>query len=86
MHLEVQTDICVVVLENLIYYTILLPQLLKRKWIYKKIKPDIIAAGNIGCITQIANGIETPIVHTIELIDWFTGGKKPVGLLIMKKF
>ena len=56
-------------------------ELLKRKCDnIKKIKPDIIAAGNIGCITQIANGIETPIVHTIELIDWFTGGKKPVGL------
>ena len=56
-------------------------ELLKRKCEnIKKIKPDIIAAGNIGCITQIANGIEIPIVHTIELIDWFTGGKKPVGL------
>ena len=45
-----------------------------------KIKPDIIAAGNIGCITQIANGTDIPIVHTIELIDWFTGGTKPIGL------
>ena len=46
----------------------------------KKVNPDIIAAGNIGCITQISNGINIPIVHTIELIDWFTGGKKPSGL------
>jgi glycolate oxidase iron-sulfur subunit len=46
----------------------------------KKVNPDIIAAGNIGCITQISNGINIPIVHTIELIDWFTGGKKPNGL------
>ena len=56
-------------------------ELLKRKCEnIKKVKPDIIAAGNIGCINQIANGIEIPIVHTIELIDWFTGGKKPSGL------
>jgi len=56
-------------------------ELLKRKCEnIKKINPDIIAAGNVGCITQIANGTDTPIVHTIELIDWFTGGKKPDGL------
>jgi len=56
-------------------------ELLKRKCEnIKKIKPDIIAAGNVGCITQIANGTDIPIVHTIELIDWFTGGKKPMGL------
>jgi len=54
-------------------------ELLKRKCEnIKKIKPDIVATGNIGCITQISNGIEVPIVHTIELIDWFTGGKKPI--------
>ena len=42
-----------------------------------KVKPDFIAAGNIGCITQIASGTSVPIVHTIELLDWFTGGNKP---------
>ena len=42
-----------------------------------KVKPDFIAAGNIGCITQIASGTSVPIVHTIELLDWFTGGSKP---------
>ena len=46
----------------------------------KKVNPDIIAAGNIGCITQISNGTNIPIVHTIELIDWFTGGKRPTSL------
>jgi len=63
-------------------------ELLKRKCEnIKKIKPDIIAAGNVGCITQIANGTDIPIVHTIELIDWFTGGKKPMGLKsLWKKF
>ncbi len=43
-------------------------------------KADVIAAGNIGCITQIATGTNIPIVHTIELIDWVTGGPKPAGL------
>ena len=45
-----------------------------------KIKPDFISAGNIGCITQIATGSTIPIVHTIELLDWFTGGSKPKGI------
>ena len=45
-----------------------------------KVKPDIISTGNIGCITQIASGIDIPIIHTIEIIDWFTGGPKPVSL------
>jgi glycolate oxidase iron-sulfur subunit len=40
-------------------------------------KPDLIAAGNIGCITQIATGTGTPILHTVELLDWATGGPKP---------
>jgi glycolate oxidase iron-sulfur subunit len=43
-------------------------------------RPDVIAAGNIGCITQIAAGTELPIVHTIELIDWATGGPCPAAL------
>ena len=56
-------------------------ELLKRKCDnIKKVNPDIIAAGNIGCITQISNGTDTPIVHTIELLDWFTGGTKPKDL------
>jgi glycolate oxidase iron-sulfur subunit len=41
--------------------------------------PDVIAAGNIGCITQIASGTAIPVVHTIQLIDWATGGPKPAG-------
>jgi glycolate oxidase iron-sulfur subunit len=43
----------------------------------EKLRPDVIAAGNIGCITQIAAGTELPIVHTVELIDWATGGPCP---------
>ena len=42
--------------------------------------PDIIAAGNIGCMMQIGSGTATPIVHTVELLDWATGGPKPPAL------
>jgi glycolate oxidase iron-sulfur subunit len=41
------------------------------------VKPDMIAAGNIGCMTQIAGGTSVPVVHTIELLDWATGGPRP---------
>ena len=40
----------------------------------------MIAAGNIGCITQIARGTGMPIVHTVELLDWATGGPRPEAL------
>ncbi|MCR9109780.1 glycolate oxidase subunit GlcF [Marivita sp. XM-24bin2] len=43
-------------------------------------EPDIIAAGNIGCMMQIGSGTEVPIVHTVELLDWATGGPKPAAL------
>jgi glycolate oxidase iron-sulfur subunit len=46
----------------------------------RKTQPDVIATGNIGCITQIATGTEIPIVHTVELIDWATGGLPPRAL------
>ena len=42
--------------------------------------PDIIAAGNIGCMIQIGSGTDVPIVHTVELLDWVTGGPKPKAL------
>ena len=41
---------------------------------------DIVATGNIGCITQIAGRAGMPIVHTVELLDWAYGGPKPKGL------
>jgi glycolate oxidase iron-sulfur subunit len=41
------------------------------------VKPDMIAAGNIGCMVQIAGGTSVPVVHTIELLDWATGGPQP---------
>jgi glycolate oxidase iron-sulfur subunit len=41
---------------------------------------DIIATGNIGCITQIASAAKMPIVHMVELLDWAYGGKRPAGV------
>jgi glycolate oxidase iron-sulfur subunit len=46
----------------------------------EKMKPDLIAAGNIGCITQIASGTGIPIIHTVELLNWAYGGERPVKL------
>ncbi|HEX2538022.1 MAG TPA: glycolate oxidase iron-sulfur subunit, partial [Pseudolabrys sp.] len=46
----------------------------------ERLEPDVVAAGNIGCITQIAAGTAIPVVHTVELIDWATGGPVPEGL------
>ncbi|ASW05647.1 glycolate oxidase subunit GlcF [Rhizobium sp. 11515TR] len=43
-------------------------------------KADIIATGNIGCITQIATGTGIPILHTVELLDWAYGGEMPAKL------
>ena len=43
-------------------------------------QPDVIAAGNIGCMMQIGSGTEVPVVHTVELLDWVTGGPKPRAL------
>jgi glycolate oxidase iron-sulfur subunit len=46
----------------------------------ERLRPDVIAAGNIGCITQIAAGTSVPTVHTVELIDWASGGPCPSAL------
>jgi glycolate oxidase iron-sulfur subunit len=40
----------------------------------------LVAAGNIGCLTQIASGSALPVVHTVELLDWAYGGPKPEKL------
>ncbi len=42
--------------------------------------PQVIAAGNIGCMMQIGSGTAVPVVHTVELLDWATGGPKPRAL------
>lgn len=41
---------------------------------------DILATGNIGCMTQIGLYLSLPIVHTVELLDWATGGLMPPAL------
>ena len=41
---------------------------------------DVIAAGNLGCMTQIGSGTDMPVVHTVELLDWAYGGPMPEEL------
>lgn len=56
-------------------------QLLARKCAnIESVQPDVIAAGNIGCMTQIAQGTRVPIVHTVQLLDWALGGERPAGV------
>jgi glycolate oxidase iron-sulfur subunit len=43
--------------------------------------PDVIAAGNIGCLTQLA-GNDIPTVHTVELLDWMAGGPTPAAIAV----
>ena len=47
---------------------------------YRRTRPDLVATGNIGCITQLAAGSPVPVVHTVELLDWATGGPEPAAL------
>ena len=63
-------------------YNILQPDIARRLRERKvgtieRLRPDVIAAGNLGCIMQIETGTDLPTVHTIELIDWATGGPCP---------
>jgi glycolate oxidase iron-sulfur subunit len=44
------------------------------------VRPDLVATGNIGCITQLAAGCAVSVVHTVELLDWATGGPVPKAL------
>jgi len=66
-------------------YNILQPEIAARlrerklKTIHR-LKPDVIASGNVGCIAQLALGANAPIVHTVELINWATGGAKPAAM------
>jgi glycolate oxidase iron-sulfur subunit len=41
------------------------------------VDPDIVAAGNLGCMVQIGRYTNLPVVHTVELLDWATGGLEP---------
>lgn len=56
-------------------------RLLKRKVAnIEKTEPQVVVTGNIGCMTQIASGTDIPVVHTVELLDWATGGLLPRAL------
>ncbi len=52
----------------------------------KRVKPDLVATGNIGCITQLAGSLDVPVVHTVELLDWAYGGPVPRGLESLARF
>ena len=43
-------------------------------------EPNIVATGNIGCMTQLSESLDVPIVHTVELLDWVYGGVKPESI------
>ncbi|OUR79924.1 2-hydroxy-acid oxidase [Alphaproteobacteria bacterium 46_93_T64] len=63
-------------------YNLLQPELsdrLKKRKVrnIKSVDSDLVAAGNIGCIAQIASGMDIPAVHTVQLLDWASGGPKP---------
>ncbi|MGB0669953.1 MAG: glycolate oxidase subunit GlcF [Rhodospirillales bacterium] len=63
-------------------YNILQPdiaaQLKARKVAHiESVKPDLVATGNIGCMAQIGSATRLPVVHTVSLLDWATGGPKP---------
>jgi glycolate oxidase iron-sulfur subunit len=66
-------------------YQVLQPELSRRLRDRKvanilSVQPDVIAAGNFGCVGNIAGGTTIPIVHTVELLDWATGGPRPAAL------
>ncbi|GGD97589.1 glycolate oxidase iron-sulfur subunit [Aureimonas endophytica] len=46
----------------------------------QKVAPDCVATGNIGCITQIGSGLDLPVLHTVQLLDWAYGGERPAAL------
>jgi glycolate oxidase iron-sulfur subunit len=66
-------------------YNLLQPELASRLRDRKlaniaRVEPDFVAAGNIGCIVQLAAGASVPVVHTVELLDWATGGPAPPAI------
>ena len=68
-------------------YNLLVPgmaaELLVRKAAHiARLGPQVVAAGNIGCIEQLGRQVEVPVVHTVELLDWATGGPAPAQLTL----
>jgi glycolate oxidase iron-sulfur subunit len=63
-------------------YNLLQPQIAARlrerkQALIEAQRPDVVATGNVGCMMQLSQGCDIPIVHTVELLDWATGGPKP---------
>jgi glycolate oxidase iron-sulfur subunit len=68
-------------------YNLLQPDIaaeLKRRKVdsIRSLSADIVATGNIGCMTQLSDAVGVPVVHTVELLDWATGGPEPGALRI----
>ena len=66
-------------------YNILQPELAeelktRKQANIRRIQPEWVATGNLGCILQLTEGLEAPVVHTVQLLDWATGGPKPTGV------
>jgi glycolate oxidase iron-sulfur subunit len=66
-------------------YNMLQPELAQRLQARKaaniaRVKPDVVATGNIGCMVQIGGAMSVPVVHTVQLLDWATGGPRPPQL------
>jgi glycolate oxidase iron-sulfur subunit len=66
-------------------YNLLQPQIAAQLGVRKvahleRTRPDVIATGNIGCLMQIGERTAVPVVHTVELLDWATGGPVPPAL------
>jgi glycolate oxidase iron-sulfur subunit len=66
-------------------YNLLQPELadqLKRRKVANiaRVEPQVVATGNVGCMTQIASGTGIPLVHMVELLDWATGGPRPEAM------
>lgn len=66
-------------------YNILQPEISARL-LERKVKniavtgAEVVATGNIGCITQIGSAAKLPVVHTVKLLDWAYGGERPAEL------
>jgi glycolate oxidase iron-sulfur subunit len=72
-------------------YNILQPEIareLQRRKVasIRSVNADVVASGNIGCITQLSTALGVPMVHTVELLDWATGGPEPNALRVAAAF
>jgi glycolate oxidase iron-sulfur subunit len=57
------------------------PLLARKAGLIAQMRPQVVAAGNIGCMEQLARGVKVPVLHTAELLDWATGGPRPAALV-----